>query len=320
MAESQRPYPSIKLPPPLTSEEVIEALKNEIRFPRGIGRSETNLHGFSTADGYISNNYNDFPSRSRSRTPGTSPLNNSSSIISSSSNNTSSNPNIDANQFYKLVSGKTSDPNDTRYKESAWDRRVTRSGFRTDDNNNGLDRDFAKLRVEDHPPPHLHHPHHPHCIKSQKAAEKEEFAEKRRQECYLPSSLTFGMHAPSVEHTSQNSASILTTTSANLLPDASLSLLFNEITFIHENFRIHPMSPLTRQMFEGRGYKPTSEFIVEDDAELVQVIRTENGWWSWDLKGEYVCFVTGDDVRFARLLRDKGKRWAEGVEGAWRGS
>ncbi|KAF3176309.1 hypothetical protein TWF225_005918 [Orbilia oligospora] len=313
MAESQRPYPSIKLPPPLTSEEVIEALKNEIRFPRGISRSETNLRGFQMAGGYIPNN--DSPSRSRSRTPGTSPLNNSSSTISSS-NNTSSNPNIDANQFYRLVSGKTSDPSDTGYKESAWDRRVTKSGFRSNDNN-GLDRDFAKLRVEDH-----HHPHpHPHyAVKSQKAAEEEEFAERRRQGCYLPSSLTFGMHAPSVEHTGPTSAPILTTKSANLLPDTSLSLLFNEITFIHENFRIHPMSPLTRQMFEGRGYKPTSEFIVEDDAELVQVIRTESGWWSWDLKGEYVCFVTGDDIRFARLLRDKGKRWAEGVEGAWRGS
>ncbi|KAK6509482.1 hypothetical protein TWF481_004225 [Arthrobotrys musiformis] len=102
-----------------------------------------------------------------------------------------------------------------------------------------------------------------------------------------------------------------------VLRDSELEERFAEITFRHRNFRIFPMSPLTRVGFEERGVRLTSGFIVEDDGEPAQIVRAEDGWWAWDLKGEFVCFVTGDDGEFLKIL-ERGREWSSAVEGAWR--
>ncbi|KAK6516768.1 hypothetical protein TWF506_006657 [Arthrobotrys conoides] len=353
--QSKHPRPGavpirLPLPVPFTTSEIIEALRNEPRFPQGYDFTHTeelpqnpnnyNITTTLTADNNNNNHHTPRPSSSSS-----------SSFSSSKPRTPVVSPNNNGDGIYKIVLGKMVDRNDAYYKGDGSNRRIL--GSRSDVND-GLDKDFAMLEVvddddhddmdddlddddldygdddlgndlgDDELDTALDDIYEEEQSSLLSAVEKEldRELEARCDGAYIPPPPP-APSKPSRRRPSQNPSPTLPSSSSSsptaILPPSILSQLFFEITYIHQNFRIHPMSPLTRQIFAERGYKPTSEFIIEDDGEPAQIMRTESGWWAWDLKGEYVCFVTGDDVRFVNVLREVGGMWGKEVEGVWEG-
>ncbi|KAK6363253.1 hypothetical protein TWF730_000696 [Orbilia blumenaviensis] len=96
-----------------------------------------------------------------------------------------------------------------------------------------------------------------------------------------------------------------------------LPLRLSELIALHPNFRICPITPLIRTALRDKGIPPPNDFLIEDQSEPAHIIKTDMGWWAWDLKGEFMCFVTGSDERLIGILREGGERWGERTDGLW---
>ncbi|KAK6357069.1 hypothetical protein TWF718_001396 [Orbilia javanica] len=276
------PTPPIKLPPPLTTEEVEEAIKYESRFPTLGDHPAIDIIAAITNPDRNNNGYRS-RSRSGSRTPGRR-RRESSSV------------------FYKIALENTVDRSDAYWMGAGKGRKVVGSRSNVND---GLEKHFSTLGISGG------------C--GAEGVGREELQGGSSGSGSLQSSIgnqSQNQYPTNPASSSSSSSSSNPSSNSKITPE-TLSMAFTEISYTHQNFRIFPMSPLTHHTYSGRGYTPTSEFIVYDQNEPAEIIRTEGGWWAWDLKGDYVCFVTADDARFVEVLMEFGERWGEAVEGRW---